>query len=280
MDLQIASSSIYSLDFSPDDKFLAVCIDKGEVIIYMTKNKKCILNMPPKPSDDAITCIKWRLPNLKFQTKNIFTFSNSKGLIESYHLNTQKRIFSIQEQIDGDPQINNFEYGPNQEDLAVVGAFPTVRIYDLNTCQLKLALNGEDSIIPGHTNRLFSVKFEKESGLLISSGWDQRILFWDLRTHKPVESIFGSNIYGDGLDICEGLLLTANHREEAQIQLYDLNSRKLITSQDGSDFPWISSKLTTTNVQTLLNFGKFEHNKGKYILAGGTSNVTQESESD
>lgn len=66
--------------------------------------------------------------------------------------------------------------------------------------------------------------------MLITSGWDQRIIFWDLRTGKPVESLYGSNIYGDGLDHCDGLLLSANHRDNAQIQLYDLSSKKLITS--------------------------------------------------
>ena len=45
-----------------------------------------------------------------------------------------------------------------------------------------MALKGEDSLIPGHTNRLFSVKYEPETDVLITSGWDQRIIFWDLRT--------------------------------------------------------------------------------------------------
>jgi len=81
--------------------------------------------------------------------------------------------------------------------------------------KLKMALKGEDSLIPGHTNRLFSVKYEPETDVLITSGWDQRIIFWDLRTQKPIESIYGSNIYGDGLDCCDGLLLSANHWENA-----------------------------------------------------------------
>ena len=62
-----------------------------------------------------------------------------------------------------------------------MGAHPTVRIYDLETQQIKSELDGEDCLIPGHTNRLFAVKYEKDSNILLSSGWDQRIVFWDLR---------------------------------------------------------------------------------------------------
>lgn len=51
--------------------------------------------MPTNLSTHAITCVKWRKHNNLFKTKNIYTFANSKGFIESYHLNTQKRIFSI-----------------------------------------------------------------------------------------------------------------------------------------------------------------------------------------
>ena len=67
-------------------------------------------------------------------------------------------------------------------------------------------------MIPGHSNRVFSVNYVDEN-LLISSGWDQRILFWDIRQEKPIDSIFGSNIYGDGIDVNNGLMLCCNHRE-------------------------------------------------------------------
>ena len=130
-------------------------------------------------------------------------------------------------------------------------------------------LNGQDCVINGHSNRVFSLKFEFDQNLLISSGWDQRIIYWDIRTKKPIESIFGCNIYGDSLDVCDGLLLACNHRQDQKIQLYDLNSRKLITSQDGSDFIWNQNEQFTT----LLNFGKFDKIKGKYILTGGVGSL-------
>ena len=88
MKVNVHNSSIYSIDFSPDEKYVAISLDKGTVEIYSLKNKKEILSIPIKPGNDAITNVKWRTPTSRYKTKNIFSFSTSKGLIESYHLNT------------------------------------------------------------------------------------------------------------------------------------------------------------------------------------------------
>ncbi len=133
-------------------------------------------------------------------------------------------------------------------------------------------------MILGHSNRVFTVKFLDDPNMVLSAGWDQRILFWDIRMETPVDSIYGCNIYGNALDIKDGLLLTCNHRNKAQIQLYDLNSRKLIISQDGSDFPWMTDTIVTASNQTFLNFGLFDKINGKFILTGGTGGKEGETE--
>ena len=77
MRVAIYNSSIYSLDFSPDDKYVAVSLDRGSVEIYSIQAKKEILSIPLKPGKDAITNVKWRTPNNDFKTKNVFTYSTS-----------------------------------------------------------------------------------------------------------------------------------------------------------------------------------------------------------
>lgn len=37
--------------------------------------------------------------------------------------------------------------------------------------------------------------------MILTSGWDQRIILWDMRTGSPTSSIFNTKIYGDGLDV-------------------------------------------------------------------------------
>ena len=125
----------------------------------------------------------------------------------------------IDENLSDDPQINSIDYKEDFSELAVGGANPIIRIYDPETKKLKMMLDGKGGLIPGHTNRVFCVKYIKGQNTLISSGWDQRIIFWDLRTGNPFDSISGSQIYGDGLDASDGILLTSNFREKKAIQL-------------------------------------------------------------
>ncbi len=44
----------------------------------------------------------------------------------------------------------------------------------------------------GHSNRVFACKFVPEDqNLLITGGWDQNILIWDVREGKSVRTIVG-----------------------------------------------------------------------------------------
>ena len=47
---------------------------------------------------------------------------------------------------------------------------------------------------------------------MLSGGWDYRVIFWDLREteKKPVKSIYGPLICGDGIDISEDIVLTSS----------------------------------------------------------------------
>jgi WD40 repeat protein len=66
---------------------------------------------------------------------------------------------------------------------------------------------------PGHSNRVFSVKFLPDvPNTFISGGWDGNVLIWDLRERKAVGSIHGPNLTGDSLDYKNGHVLTGSYR--------------------------------------------------------------------
>ena len=54
-----------------------------------------------------------------------------------------------------------------------------VRIYDETTKSQVLQMK-EKGELPGHSNRIFAVKFVDEN-LLISGGWDAVVHVWDVR---------------------------------------------------------------------------------------------------
>ncbi len=78
---------------------------------------------------------------------------------------------------------------------------------------MELAAGGSGET--GHTNRVFSVKFDKDDpNMLCSGGWDNTIKIWDLREGGPVRSIYGAYICGDALDIHDGYILSGSWRGE------------------------------------------------------------------
>lgn len=92
--------------------------------------------------------------------------------------------------------------------------------------------------------------------MLITASWDRKILFWDLRTKKPIYCISGANCYGDCLDVFDGILLSCHNRTKNQIMLHDLNSRNKIPV-DYTDFFNFMGELDeeTSKYPTYLNFG-------------------------
>lgn len=109
-----------------------------------------------------------------------------------------------------------------------------VRIYDETTKSQVLQMK-EKGELPGHSNRIFAVKFNPvNENILCSGSWDNTVQVYDLRQKGPIESIYGPHICGDALDFRNDgyTLLTGSYRAEDPIQLYDLRNFKLLRTID------------------------------------------------
>lgn len=92
-----------------------------------------------------------------------------------------------------------------------------------------MTLAGGGSGEPGHNNKVFAVKFDKEDeNMLISGGWDNNVKVWDLREPSPVRSIYGPYVCGDALDIHDGYILTGSWRGDKQLQMWDFGTCEFI----------------------------------------------------
>jgi COMPASS component SWD3 len=122
---------------------------------------------------------------------------------------------------------------------------------------------GLGSSRPGHSNRVFSLKyFPSDENILLSGGWDNTVQIWDVRANASVRSIFGPHLCGDAMDVHKNTILTGSWRSENPLELWDFGSGKLIESVS-----WNQGK--SMKEACLLYSAQFNQG-GSMIAAGGS----------
>lgn len=124
---------------------------------------------------------------------------------------------------------------------------------------------GGSTAASGHTNRVFSVRFSDESPhTLLSGGWDKCVHVWDTRTGRSQRTLFGANVCGDGVDVRNGVVVTAACRPEDPLQLWDLGTGKVIRS-----VKWPVSKVGGGLPCNLYSAVFSGDDAGRFLAAGG-----------
>lgn len=88
-----------------------------------------------------------------------------------------------------DDTLNCLDFNCTSERLAVGGNDAKVKIYDDNLPEKPLlrVLRSTGKMFPGHSNRIYSLKFNNtDENILYSSGWDDTVQINDLREGGPV----------------------------------------------------------------------------------------------
>ena len=116
------------------------------------------------------------------------------------------------------------------EQFAIGCADGSIRIYDLNNLQRKNALVKMTTRVGGSsTINIYSLIYHPEdSNILLAAGWNDRIIFWDIRTGNAERSISGPHIRGTGLDIHNNVIYSASERDKKQIEVWEYSTCKKI----------------------------------------------------
>lgn len=194
-------------------------------------------------------------------TKNVLISVNANGSLQHWHTTSGKLLHTIHDELN---QLLTVDYKPDGTAFATGGSDCIVRVYDEQTRKLKVTLEGGGTGEPGHSNRVFALKFDKDDdNMLLSGGWDNNVKIWDIRSGQAVRSIYGPYICGDALDIHDGYVLTGSWRGDKQLQMWDVGTSELV-----DDLSWNKELGSATPCQ--LYCAQFLKTEGDLIIAGGS----------
>lgn len=117
---------------------------------------------------------------LKFTQAAVFTLQTfgdtvfagtGDGVLTSIHLST----LTIKKQVKlSDKSLRSLNINPRTREIAAGYSDWHIRIFDLDTLQLKCE-------IPGHVNSVFTVRYTPSQAYLLSAGRDARLKAWDVQ---------------------------------------------------------------------------------------------------
>ncbi|KAG2428927.1 hypothetical protein HXX76_011171 [Chlamydomonas incerta] len=194
--------------------------------------------------DGVVTSLAFRPDVSGGRMQNVLLAAQADSIVH-VHVGT-KRVLHVQRE-EGN-RINTLAMRADGRMFASAGSDTVVRVYDEAVAPGGAACrtldHGDGVTTTGHTSHVFSLAWQPDDPqILLSGGWDNRVLVWDLRVHRSVRSISGPHICGDALDISPAsgagapssspLVLTGSWRTTNPLQLWDLGSGRLLTN-----LPW------------------------------------------
>lgn len=185
-------------------------------------DKRPVLVSPSSSEEKLpIGCLRWR-PKGSSKEK-ILVSAGVDGAINYWNTMTEKIVGSIKPEKKYSDLLC-LDYSRDGAHLAAAGRRRSIKVYDDEKRSLLCKLRHKGQLlIPGHSNRIFAVKFDETGRNLISGSWDRTIKVWDLHTGTVVRSIFGPEVSGDSIDVHEDLLLAGSHRSKNSLQVWSLS---------------------------------------------------------
>ncbi|KAL0238318.1 hypothetical protein GEMRC1_012791 [Eukaryota sp. GEM-RC1] len=209
-------SEVFALHISPNSNLVAAGLGDGTIAVLSTSDAAILYTLVPPSNGQSditlpVTAVKWRPCTSSSSTKNVLLSGHSDGFLNHWHVTSGQLLHSIEEV---DNQIYAVDY--SKDDLAV-------RVYDEQTKSLVcLFKKGLGRSIIGHSNRIFSIRFSPlDPSIIFSTGWDNNVVAWDMRTGAAIRSFYGPHCCGDSLNITRnGRLLIGSWRNADQLEIY------------------------------------------------------------
>lgn len=233
----------------------------------MTTGKMAFLLANPTVSEFEImpiTCLRWR-PAGNHKTQNVLVTTSADGTVQHWHVTSGRCLHTIDAVEDN--HLYTLDYNPMGTQFCTAGKDMKIRVYDENTKTMIQEL-GHGNDIPGHSNRIFALKYDKMNpNVMISGGWDNTIVVYDVRRPYPAFSMLGPHVCGESLDINGTTILAGSYSQDENLTLWDMKMQKKLEVID-----WFQDFEKEENPNATLLYGAvYSKNHANYIVAGGTS---------
>jgi COMPASS component SWD3 len=192
------------------------------------------------------------------KTANVLVSAQADGWLKHWHATSGKCLHQMKCEDNPDQQLYTIDYNHDGSLLATAGKDKHVRLYDEQTKSIVLSMK-ENGELPGHSNRVFCVKFDPyNANQIASGGWDNTVQLYDIRKRGPIHSIYGPHICGDAIDFKDdaNTLLTGSYRQEDVLELWDLRTLKKVRTID-----WNGPKEEKVVDEDMEEESKMEENK-------------------
>jgi len=232
-------AELFCAKYDPEDRYIACGYGDGVTRIFNLETGKLSFSLSGSLAlagaidEMPVTALKWRPQSSQLKTQNVLVTCQADGSLKHWHVTSGKCLHARCD--DSENHLYCLDFNADGTLLAVAGRDCHVRVYDETTKSLAVKMK-ERGELPGHSNRIFSLKFNPlDQNMIVSGGWDNTLQIYDLRVKGPVESILGPHVCGcDALDFRNDghTLLAGSYRQEDALQLFDMRTFECVRSYD------------------------------------------------
>ncbi len=208
---ELAPNGGFNAAFSPDGRLAATASQRGELIVWDTKDWKPV----GKGMQGADKTALWSLsfsPDAKF-----IALGWLNGELSLWDVEGQRIVYNIKAHIPMRPVVT-VKFSPDGKRILTSSSDVTAKIFDAKTGRLLNTLSGHEKFLVG-------AEFSSDGRLVLTASSDGKVKLWDassgrelmtLRSEGPDRTIMGAHFTTDGL----GVLTVTSKNTISQIEVF------------------------------------------------------------
>lgn len=259
--VEATGNPVTAIDYSNDGAFVAYSNKPGVITIASSYTGEIKRILEQKYTQHPISKIRFH----PFE-ENLLICTSKDGFIFLYNI-VKGEITEMSRHLGSHLLTMNVDsFG---EVFAIACADGSIRVYNLENLQrTKVLVKMASRTSASQQVSIYDLCFHPEdSNVILAAGWNDRVLYWDIRTGNAERSIAGPHIRGTGLDIHNDTIITASARDKKQIEVWDYGTSKRLRE--------ITMNVDASKKEIYCNSCKVARNGLALACGGSGSNITQ-----